>query len=95
MSVASISAGRQFVTVMLLVVIRLTHAMSDEIDHIEARYILRLKEINRLAFLLREDGDQHIGSSDLSFARALHVEYRSLQNALETQSRLCINLCFA
>ena len=66
-----------------------------EFNKEEQRYILRLKEINRLAFLLREDGDQHVGSSDLSFARALHVEYRSLQNALETQSRLCINLCFA
>ena len=80
---------------MLLVVIRLTHAMSDEIDNIEARYVLCLKEINRLAFLLREDGDQYICSGDLGFARALHVEYSSLKNALETKSRLRVNLFFA
>ena len=69
--------------------------MSDKIDHIEARYVLRLKEVNRLAFLLREDGDQYICTSDLGFARALYVEYSSLQNALEAKSRLRINFCFA
>ena len=69
--------------------------MSDEIDHIEARYVLRLEEVNRLAFLLREDGDQYIRTGDLGFAGALHMEDSALQNALETQSRLCINLCFA
>ena len=69
--------------------------MSDKIDHIEARYVLRLKEVNRLAFLLREDGDQYICTGDLGFARALYVEYSSLQNALEAKSRLCINFCFA
>ena len=53
---------------MLFVIIRLTHAMCKEIDHVKARYVLRLEEVDRLAFLFRKDCDQYICAGHFGFA---------------------------
>ena len=62
--------------------------MSDVIDDIDTRNVLLLEQENRLAFLLAEDGDQDIGTGDFTLARALHMEYGTLQNSLEPQGWL-------
>ncbi len=66
----------------------LGNAMSDVIDDIDTRNVLLLEQENRLAFLLAEDGDQDIGTGDFTLARALHMEYGTLQNSLEPQGGL-------
>ena len=66
--------------------------MSDVIDDIDTRNVLLLEQENRLAFLLAEDGDQDIGAGDFTLARALHMEYGTLQNSLEAQGWLGFTL---
>ncbi len=61
----------------------LGNAMSDVIDDVNAGDILLLEQKHRLAFLLTENRNQHIGASDLTLARALNVEHRPLQYSLE------------
>ena len=66
--------------------------MRNVIDDIDTRDVLLLEQEHRLAFLLAEDGNQHVGASYFPFARALYVEHRTLKNALKTQRRLCFAL---
>ena len=42
--------------------------MSDVINHIQARDALGLEKKYRLAFLLAEDGDQYVGTGNLTLA---------------------------
>ena len=62
--------------------------MGNVIDDVDASDLLLLQEEHSLAFLLAEDGDEHICAADLALARALHVEDRTLQYALKTKRGL-------
>ena len=62
--------------------------MGNEVDDINAGNLLLLEEEHRLAFLLAEDRYQHIGTTDLTFARALHMKDCALQYTLKTQGWL-------
>ena len=64
------------------------NAMGDVVDHIDARHGLLLEQEYRLAFLLAEDSNQHVGPGHLALAGALHVEDGTLQDTLEAQRRL-------
>src|SRR5690606_25448270 len=66
----------------------LGNAMSDVVDYIYTRHALLLEQEDRLALLLADNGHQHARPGDFTLARALHMEYRTLQNALEAQRRL-------
>ncbi len=44
---------------------RLGDAMRDVVDGVEARHVLLLQEIDRVAFALGEHGDQDVGAGDL------------------------------
>ena len=71
----------------------LGNAVSDEIDHIDARDILLFQQVDGLAFLFAEQGHQHVGAGDLAFSRGLHVKHRALQHPLKTERWL--GLAFA
>ena len=57
--------------------------MGDVVDDIEAINALRFEEVHRLAFLLTENRDQHVGAGDLLLARGLYVKHCTLQDALK------------
>ncbi len=63
-------------------------AVGDVVDHVDPRDALLLEQEHRLTFLFAEDRDQHVGAGDFALAGTLHVEYRTLQDALEAQGRL-------
>lgn len=63
-------------------------AVGNVVDHVDAGHALLLEQKHGLALLLTEDGDQHVGARHLTLARALHMEYGALKNALEAQGRL-------
>ena len=66
----------------------LRQAVRDEIDHVEARDLGAVQQVHRVALLLAEDGDEHVGDADFLLAGGLHVEHGALQYALEAQRRL-------
>ena len=66
----------------------LREAVRDEIDHVEARDLGAVQQVHRVALLLAEDGDEHVGDADFLLARGLHVEHGALQDALEAERRL-------
>ena len=57
--------------------------MGDEIHRVIAGHVLFLQEIGGVAFAFGEDGHQNIGARHLGAARALDVDRRALDNALE------------
>ena len=66
----------------------LRQAVRDEVDHVEARDLGAIQQVNRVALLLAEDGDEHIGDADFFLARGLHMEHGTLQDSLEAERRL-------
>ena len=66
--------------------------MGDVVDHVEAGHALGLEEEDGLAFLLAENGHQHVGPGDLALAGGLHVKNGALQHALEAERGLGIAL---
>src|SRR5690606_7297361 len=56
----------------------LGNAMRDVVDYIYTRHALLLEQEDRLALLLAENGHQHVCPGDFTLARALHMEYRTL-----------------
>ncbi len=62
--------------------------MGDVVHHIDTRDALLLEQEHRLAFLFAEDRHQDIGPGHFALAGTLHVEHRTLQDALEAQRRL-------
>src|SRR5690625_4941491 len=70
----------------------LGNAMGDVIYRINPGHTLLFQEINRLALLLGEYCHQYVGASHFVLARRLHVEYGTLQYALEAQRWLCFTL---
>ena len=66
--------------------------MGDVVDHVDAGDVLLLQVVNRLAFPLAEDGDQHVAARDFLAARGLSMENRALQDALEAQGGLSLPL---
>ena len=66
----------------------LREAVRDEIDHVEARDLGAIQQVHRVALLLAEDRDEHVGDADFFLARGLHVEHGALQDALEAQRGL-------
>ena len=66
--------------------------MGDVVDDVQARHVAAVEQEYRMALLLAEDRDQHIGDADFLFAARLHVEHRPLQHALEAERRLHLAL---
>ena len=66
----------------------LRQPVRHEIDHVEARDLGAVQQMDSVALLLAEDGDEHVGDADFLLARRLHVEHGALQDALEAQGRL-------
>ena len=62
--------------------------MGNKVHHIQAVDILTIEEIDRLAFLLIEDGHHHIGAGHLFLAGRLHAEHCTLEYPLEAQGWL-------
>ena len=54
------------------------NAMGDKINHINAGNVLLLEHIDRLALLLTEDSNQHIGTGDFFLSGGLYVEHGPL-----------------
>ena len=54
--------------------------------------MLTIQQEHGVALLLAENRDQHVSDANFLLAAGLHVEYRSLQHALETQRRLHLAL---
>src|SRR5487761_217304 len=67
---------------------RLGDAVRNVIHRVEPRHVLLLQEINRMAFAFGEKRHQHIGASHLLAAGGLDMDRGTLENALETGSRL-------
>ena len=76
--------------VALVVVVDLRDPVRDVVDHVEPGDVLPVEEVHRLGFALAEDRDEHVGAGDLLLARGLHVEDRALEDALESEGRLCL-----
>jgi hypothetical protein len=70
----------------------LGYAMGDVVDDIDARDVLLLQQVHRLALLFAEQRDQHIGARHLVAPRGLHVKHRALQHALEAERGLGLAL---
>jgi hypothetical protein len=89
---ASFSSPRLFgftLGLVLLILARhLGDAVGDVVDHVEPRHVLLVEQVDRLAVLLAEQGDQHVGAGDLLLAGGLHMEHRPLQHPLKAQRRL-------
>ena len=66
----------------------LRQSVRDVVDDIEASHVLAIEQEHRVALLLAENRDQHVGDADFLLAARLHMEHRPLQHALETQRRL-------
>ena len=69
-------------------------AVADIADRVQARHALLLQEIDRVAFALREQGDQDIGSGDLAAPAGLHMGGRAVQGALEAGRGPGLDLAF-
>ena len=82
--------GRLIDLFAVFFIVDLRYAVRDAVDHIEARDVLLVEQIDRMGFALAEDRDQHIGAIHFLFARGLDVEHRALQHALKPQCRLRI-----
>ncbi|OIQ63632.1 hypothetical protein GALL_548270 [mine drainage metagenome] len=63
------------------------HAMRDEIDRVIPRHVLFLQEIGGVGLAFRKDRDEDVGACHLSPARALHMDRRALNHALERGGR--------
>ncbi len=74
--------------VALLLTRHLGDAVRDVVDHVQARHILLVQQEHRLAILLAEQGNQHVGAGDLLLSGGLYVEHRPLQHPLEAERRL-------
>ncbi len=74
--------------IRLLVIRYPGNTVRNIVDDFETGNILFLQEIDRLGFLLAENGHQHVSTVDLTFSGRLYVENRTLQDALEAQRRL-------
>ena len=64
------------------------NTVGNEVHDIKTRDALRLEEVHRLAFLLTENGHQHVGAGDFAAAGGLYVKHGALQYPLEPQGRL-------
>ncbi|MOA26001.1 hypothetical protein D3C78_1467640 [compost metagenome] len=53
------------------------------------------QQVSRLRLLLAENRYQYVGAADFAAAGRLHMEYRTLQYALEAERRLSVALFFA
>src|SRR5450830_178387 len=62
--------------------------MGDVVDDIDTCNALLLEQEDRLAFLLAEDRDQHVGARHFTLTGTLHMEDSTLQDTLKAQSRL-------
>ena len=97
-SVQRIAGGRRLATLFILHFMvavavlampgHLGNAVGNKVDHVDARHALLLEQEYGLAFLLTEDGHQHIGAGHFTLAGALHMEHRTLQDPLEPQGWL-------
>ena len=61
----------------------LGNAMADVADGIQARHILLLQEVDRVALTLREQGNQDIGPGDLTTPGRLDMHGGAVERALE------------
>ena len=71
---------------------RLRDPVRDVVQHVQPGDVLRLQQFGRIRFRLLQDGGQQVAEADLVLARALHVEDRRLQDALERQGLLRLAL---
>ena len=60
-------------------------AVGDVVDGVEARHVLQLQEIDRVALAFGEQGHEHIGAGDFLTPRGLNMDGGALHNALETR----------
>ncbi len=67
-----------------LLLLLLGDAVRDVVDNIEAGHAALVEEIDRVRFLLAEDGDQHVGAGDFLLAGGLDVQDGALDDALES-----------
>ena len=72
----------------------LADAVGNEVDHVKTGYSLFLQVVNGVRILLAKNGNEHIGTIDLFFARGLNVQNRALNDALETECWLRIDVFF-
>src|SRR5690606_3007550 len=70
----------------------LGNAMGNKVNDIDARDILLLEQVHRLAFLLTENRYQHVGTGNFALAGALHMKNSALQYALEAERGLSFPL---
>ena len=68
--------------------------MADVLDGVEARHLLLLQEIGRVALALGEDGDEHVGAGHLLATGRLHVHHGAMDDALEARRRLRLGALF-
>ena len=61
--------------------------VADEADRVQPAHVLLLEEIDRIAFALAEQSDEHVAAGHLVAARRLDVEDRALDDALEAAGR--------
>ena len=62
--------------------------MSNVVDDVDTRDVLLLEKEYGLALLLAENRDQHVCPGHFPLARALDMEYGTLQYALKAKRRL-------
>ena len=65
-------------------------AVADEVHRVQPRHVLRLQEIDSMAFTFAEQCHQHIGPGDFFLTGRLHMDRRTLNHALETGGRFRI-----
>ena len=73
---------------------RLRDAVRDEVHRVKPGHVLQLQEVDRMAFALAEQRDQHIGAGHFVPARALDMDGGPLNHALEACCRLRITRPF-
>ena len=73
----------------------LRQAVRDVLSDVEPGDFVAVQQEHRVALLLAEDRDQHVGHADLAPAAGLHLEHGPLQHALEAQRRLDLAVVFA
>ena len=69
-------------------------AVADVADGIEARHILLLEEIDRMALALGEQRDEHVAAGHLAAARGLDVHGGAMERALEARGGLGLDEAF-
>jgi hypothetical protein len=67
---------------------RLGDAVADEVHRVESRHVLQLEEVDGMALALAEQRHEDVGAGDLVPARGLHMDRRTLHDALEAGGRL-------